>query len=346
MKNDTDSYKDLSKLKGKSILLCMPNYFNIYELFAENIKALVMELILIVPPVFYYKRWRDRMINFLRKVFLGDRQYKNKLIKQFNIEYFLNKTTNIESKSIDYMLFVQPDLVTDNQIGKLLRIGKKNIAYHWNGLEQYPDREVFDNIGQFDTFYVFDPKDYQKYKEIYPNIKLSHNFFFENIENTTTVDNIEKKALYVGSYFEDRIKNVIFVEKLLDKYNIPTDIELVYKDKRPFLSNKNIKITSEKINFIDYLKKVQNAKVLLDFKLGHNGLSFRFFEALKYEKKIITDNFSVKEYDFYNPNNIFIIENENFKGFEEFATTPYEPLAEEIKEKYSFTNWIKQLLTQ
>ncbi len=34
------------------------------------------------------------------------------------------------------------------------------------------------------------------------------------------------------------------------------------------------------------------------------------------------------------------------KGFEEFATTPYEPLAEEIKEKYSFTNWIKQLLTQ
>ena len=134
----------------------------------------------------------------------------------------------------------------------------------------------FDNIGQFDTFYVFDPKDYQKYKEIYPNIKLSHNFFFENIENTTTVDNIEKKALYVGSYFEDRIKNVIFVEKLLDKYNIPTDIELVYKDKRPFLSNKNIKITSEKINFIDYLKESTECKSPFGFQVGTQWSFFPF----------------------------------------------------------------------
>ena len=169
-------------------------------------------------------------------------------------------------------------------------------------------------------------------------------FFFENIENTTTVDNIEKKALYVGSYFEDRIKNVIFVEKLLDKYNIPTDIELVYKDKRPFLSNKNIKITSEKINFIDYLKKVQRSKILLDFKLGHNGLSFRFFEALKYEKKIITDNFSVKEYDFYNPNNIFILHKDNLENLETFLHSDYQKLPPELVEKYSFSSWIYDCL--
>ena len=344
MKNDTDSYKDLSKLKGKSILLCMPNYFNIYELFAENIKALGMELILIVPPVFYYKRWRDRMINFLRKVFLGDRQYKNKLIKQFNIEYFLDKTSDIQSKSIDYMLFVQPDLVTDNQIGKLLRIGKKNIAYHWNGLEQYPDREVFDNIGQFDTFYVFDPKDYQKYKEIYPNIKLSHNFFFEG-KNLVTEEIKEKKNIfYVGSYFEDRIDNVLFIENYLNKYNLPIEINLVCKEKIPQIHNKNIKFTKEYIDFEAYLNKVQNAKVLLDFKLGHNGLSFRFFEALKYEKKIITDNFSVKEYDFYNPNNIFILHKDNLENLETFLHSDYQKLPPELVEKYSFSSWIYDCL--
>jgi hypothetical protein len=32
-----------------------------------------------------------------------------------------------------------------------------------------------------------------------------------------------------------------------------------------------------------------------------------FFEALKYEKKIITDNPHVKNYDFYRKENIFII---------------------------------------
>ena len=342
MKNN--SYKDLSNLKGKSILLCMPNYFNIYELFVSDIRALGMELILIVPPLFYYKRWKDRVVNFFRKVFLGDRQYKNKLIKQFNIEYFLEKTSHIQSKSIDYMLFVQPDLVTDNQIERLLRVGKKNIAYHWNGLEQYPDKEVFDNIHQFDTFYVFDPEDYKKYKSTYPNIELSHNFFFENIEETAEAENIEEKAFYVGSYFEGRIKNIIFVERLLDKYNIPMEIELVYKGKKPILFNKNIKITSDKIDFIDYLKKVQSSKVLLDFKLGHNGLSFRFFEALKYEKKIITDNFSVKEYDFYNSNNIFILHRDNLKDLESFLYSDYQKLPKELVEKYSFSSWLYDCL--
>ena len=82
----------------------------------------------------------------------------------------------------------------------------------------------------------------------------------------------------------------------------------------------------------------------MDFKLGHNGLSFRFFEALKYEKKIITDNFSVKEYDFYNPNNIFILHKDNLENLETFLHSDYQKLPPELVEKYSFSSWIYDCL--
>ena len=78
--------------------------------------------------------------------------------------------------------------------------------------------------------------------------------------------------------------------------------------------------------------------------MEHNGLSFRIFEAIKYEKKLITNNKTVKQYDFYHPNNIFVFEEDNFQGLENFLKVAYTPLSEEIKQKYSFTNWLRYVL--
>ncbi|SDE27655.1 hypothetical protein SAMN05421544_10631 [Riemerella columbipharyngis] len=58
---------------------------------------------------------------------------------------------------------------------------------------------------------------------------------------------------------------------------------------------------------------------------------------------MITNNLSIRNYDFYNPNNIFIIENKKLEGLEDFLMKKYE-VNQEIKEKYSFSNWIKYVL--
>ena len=39
---------------------------------------------------------------------------------------------------------------------------------------------------------------------------------------------------------------------------------------------------------------------------------------MQYGKKIITDNFSVKNYDFYHPNNIFVTNYVNLEGLVDF----------------------------
>src|SRR5690606_291755 len=52
----------------------------------------------------------------------------------------------------------------------------------------------------------------------------------------------------------------------------------------------------------------------------------------------------VTKYDFYNPENIYIITNDKYEGLSEFIRAPYKPIANDIRDKYSFENWIKYVL--
>ena len=57
------------------------------------------------------------------------------------------------------------------------------------------------------------------------------------------------------------------------------------------------------------------------------------------EKKIVT-TFNCKEMDFYNKNNQLVLDVDNVKINKEFFETPYEKIPDEIKENYSFNNFI------
>lgn len=321
--------------KGKSFLLIMPNDFGFYEIFNYNLEKMGLKLIPLAPYKFKYKKM-DRIINFIQKKLIGNKAYKHELVKTYYSKHISNQTKEIKSKSIDYILVIRPDLLLKSTLSDILRIGKKIVAYQWDGLERFPT--VFNYIDDFDKFYIFDSEDFEKHKQEYPNLRLSSNFYFDftNQENIT-----RENIFYMGTYMENRIDDVLYAVEELEKYNIPLNVKLVYHRKTlPFI-NKNIQFLQKQINFFDYLEQVKQAKILLDFKMKeHNGLSLRFFEALKYEKKIITNNASVVNYDFYNPNNIFILHKDNLADLESFLFSDYEKVAPEIIKKYAFSSWL------
>jgi len=101
------------------------------------------------------------------------------------------------------------------------------------------------------------------------------------------------------------------------------------------------------IPFENYLKRVEEAKVIVDFVISdHKGLSFRIFEGLKYQKKIITTNSNIIKYDFYTPDNFYVLNDEMLNETEllKFINNPYRPIDESIRLKYSFSYWIKDVL--
>ena len=70
-------------------------------------------------------------------------------------------------------------------------------------------------------------------------------------------------------------------------------------------------------------------------------MSFRIFEALALQKKIITSNLSIKQYDFYNPKSIFVLDTDNINIPIEFIESPFYSIDNTIYEKYTIKNWVK-----
>ena len=59
------------------------------------------------------------------------------------------------------------------------------------------------------------------------------------------------------------------------------------------------------------------------------------------KKKLITNNASIKEKDFYDSSNIYIIQDMELKGIEEFMKIPYKEVDPKIVSQYEINQWIQ-----
>ena len=66
-------------------------------------------------------------------------------------------------------------------------------------------------------------------------------------------------------------------------------------------------------------------------------LTLRPFQALTNQRKLITNSKKISDYDFYNPNNIFIIGQDSWDDLPRFLNTPFEEIR--CLENYSISNW-------
>lgn len=333
----TDNTPDVS---DKKIILIMPPDFGVYQVIEQNLRYMGFEQVTVISPLFRYKT-KDRILNFIQKTFLGNKDYKKQLIDDYYTAEVSQTLSSFAPKSIDYAIVIRPDKLDLKTIEKIHNTAHKVVAYQWDGLARFP--KVFKVITHFQRFFVFDLEDYHLYKDRYANLLPCTNFYFDIPEEEATVNS--KEVLYVGAYMKDRIQSLIRVVDALSQYDLTLNINLFYGRKTPPFFHPHITFFSKGLNYAQYLTLTKKATVLLDIKtVDHNGLSFRIFEAIKYQKKLITDNKSIKLYDFYHPNNFYVVENDLFEGLSDFLESDFVPLSEDIRQKYSFSNWVKNIL--
>ena len=324
----------------KKIILIMPPDFGVYQVIEQNLRYMGFEQVTVISPLFRYKT-KDRILNFIQKTFLGNKDYKKQLIDDYYTAEVSQTLSSFAPKSIDYAIVIRPDKLNLKTIEKIHNTVHKVVAYQWDGLARFP--KVFKVINQFERFFVFDLEDYHRYRYQHPNLLSCSNFYFDIPEESIPVN--KNEVLYVGAYMKDRIQSLIRVVDALSQYNLTLNINLFYGRKTPPISHPHLSFISKGISYAQNLKITKKAAVILDIKtVEHNGLSLRIFEAIKYQKKLITDNKSIMQYDFYHPNNFYVIEDDHFQGLAAFLNSQYIPLAEEIKQKYSFSNWLKYVL--
>jgi hypothetical protein len=99
------------------------------------------------------------------------------------------------------------------------------------------------------------------------------------------------------------------------------------------------KLSSDEISEI-----INNSNIIVDIQHPkQKGLTMRTIEIVGMNKKLITTNSEIVNYDFYNENNILVIQRDEFAIPQQFINMKYEAINEEIYEKYSIGSWVRDL---
>lgn len=134
---------------------------------------------------------------------------------------------------------------------------------------------------------------------------------------------------------------------------LPKDREQELQQLRQAIEGGNMKCNfiipkqpKEKISYPEYLKQLSASRCVIDIcQQNQPGLTRRPLEALFYNKKLITNNPHIKEYNFYNPANILILQDTpSTRQIKEFMECPMVEIPDFIKRQYDINQWVSQFL--
>ncbi|MBD8083739.1 glycosyltransferase family protein [Chryseobacterium caseinilyticum] len=285
---------------------------------------------------FTHKNLSARLKNTFSKVFLG------KNLKNVQRQNFIIDSLQKIGKQ-NQILVINPEAI-EERVHQVIRSSTdRNIAYLYDSMERNPAEHI---LHYFDQVFSFDDNDVKK-------------FGFEKINNYNYLkytpaeqQNPELDLFYITSFDKTRIERLVNLSEKLRILNIKFKAIIAGKkswkkrlqqiiDKK---LDKNFQFRRGNIPQTEVLKQYSKSKAILDFQRNNQaGLSFRVFEAMALEKKFVTDNQDIKNYDFYNPENILIL-NKDFSNIEKsFFETGYQKLPEDIHYKYTLDHWVNKV---
>lgn len=322
-------------LAGKRVLLFAVRYFD-YE------KQIIAELQRRGAEVDYLP---DRPFNtpFMNAV----SRYSRAAILHLATRFYRRQLNAFGNKTYDLVFVINGQTLSKGLI-KQLRAQMPTarfLFYIWDSMRNKPKaREI---LPFFDECITFDPGAAKQY-----GMRLLPLFFAPGFEDTDVA--IEYDLSFVGTAHSDRFRIISAIDRQL-----PPDVERFWY---PFLQAPWVFYAQKMINpafsgakFEDFqysplpFKKVQDvflrSRVIVDMEHPHQtGLTMRTFEALGARKKLVTTNASIKNYDFYDPDNIHVIDRENPNIPMSFLKSEFKSLGVGIYYKYSLSGWMDKIL--
>lgn len=255
----------------------------------------------------------------------------------------------IEAEKYDYVLIICGWAIT-SRLTKIIRTNHlrkdgKMILYYWDSMERLKDDVK--RWHDFDEISTFDLADYQKHSD---NINLLPLFYCQKYWKKIN-EKPDYDALVIGSFRLDRLEFVrkmkqhnpsLVIESFLVESKKVFKFHKLFRRKYKKVSDAELKF--EKLGFDKVVELYGHSKAVLDVPAkGQTGLTIRTIESLAMHKKILTSNATVKYYDFYNPDDIFILPKEGGKLPEkDWFDKPFS-IPDSIIQEYSINKWIEKL---
>lgn len=204
-----------------------------------------------------------------------------------------------------------------------------NSIKHWKKLNELRSRYNFEILS-------FDKSDCEKYNLIF------HNQIIPVIKNLNIKIN-DKKSIYFCGYDKGRVLLLKKIGRIFLSYGLRPCFDIV-PGKDGCVDNKGCESFIHKCDrksYIDFLtSELSHGAILEIVQKGQQGITWRSIEAAVYRRKLITNFKDIKNYDFYNPQNIFVIGEDNYDNLVSFLASEFQEISPKIINQYCFDGWL------
>jgi hypothetical protein len=269
-------------------------------------------------------------------------------ISQF-IEFHNFKIANESGSNYDLVFIIKCENISKDT---LITIREKNpnslfVLYLWDSLQRI--KNVESKFFAFNKVFSFDRLDCINNKTLIFNPLFCRDEYH--------IPSNQEKYLYdiyhLGWYHSDRLSLIRKIASICKKNNLKHKF-LLYTGFFSFLAKF---ILGGELRFgLNYLvfkpistivnrNLILKSKVVLDIAHpNQSGLTMRTIELVGMQKKIVTTNQDIINYDFYHPNNIYVID----RGFpfidKSFINLDYMPIEFDLINKYSLSQWLVRMI--
>ncbi len=322
-------------LTGKTILLFAPKFFG-YE------QDVITEL-----------KSRDAYVDFLPDrpvngaLAKGLLRLEPRLFQPYADKFYSDWINAHGQDSYDYILIQSGESISEKIIS-LLKIKYKSarlIFYTYDSISN--KKGQLKKLHLFDACFTFDQIEAKKYGLAYRPLFFSQGF--ENDSNST----IKFDISFVGTVHSDRYEIISKINQQLPNgmrsfWHMYLQAKWLYWIRKILglglagSSMNEFKFSS--INKSEVQDIFFSSKVVLDIEHPkQNGLTMRTFESLGSRKKLITTNQNILVTDFYNPDNILVIDRKNPIIDVTFFQTPYYDIPAATYNKYKLSAWVDEV---
>lgn len=287
-----------------------------------------------VPKGFWYKL--SMRLKFKKGIDLAVNRVNNFIVKD-------------SADAYDLIFVIKGEFLSSEAIKKIRSRNNNGqcLLYLWDSLDRIPIGE--DKFKIYDKIYSFDRVDCDKNKDfIFNPLFFRNEFKYSEDENKQDND-----LFFLGWYHSDRFKLVKKIDLFCSANQLKSRL-LLYTSYINYLlhsitggelkGNKRFLFFSP-ISSNANVEQIRRSRVVLDVAHpSQSGLTMRTIELIGSKKKIITTNSDIVNYDFYNKNNILIIDRDKPILNKSFFETPYQKIDNSVIDYYQIDKWLQRML--
>lgn len=327
-----------SSLAGARVLLIAPRFFGYDEAIARELERCGARV----------ERMADRP--YEKAWFQGAARVAPALVQRLIEAYYRRRLAEIGPVAFDHVFVLNGQTVSRRLLERLRAAHPQArfTFYLWDSLFNRPT--ALATLPLFDRAFTFEH-----------DVAAAHGMrfrplFFDQHTRETTAEPIAYDISFVGTGHTDRNQVVARLDRSLPAkvrrfwylYLQARWVLWVYKATTPwFAEAKPADFRFTTLSRAESQQVFEQTRAILDIEHPRqSGLTIRTLEVLGAGKKLVTTNAAIRDYAFFDPARIEVIDRRDPHVPEAFLQGEIAPLAPEVRDRYSLAGWIEELFSE